>query len=87
VLTDLTPSVRKGHPFSLRFRLSKISHVGITITRGSSTVLATSAGFGYGIDHFAVPAPKTPGTYSVLLAGTDEAGNFARITGTLTVRP
>ena len=50
-------------------------------------MLATSAGFGYGVDHFAVPALKTPGTYSVLLAATDEAGNFARITETLTVRP
>ena len=86
VITDLTPRVRRGHAFSLRFRLSKISHVGVTMSRGASTVFATSAGFPYGADHFLVPAIKRPGTYSVLLAATDEAGNFARITQTLTVR-
>lgn len=85
VLADLTLSVPRAHPFALRFRLSKYSHVGVVITRGASTVLSTSASFGYGVDHFAAPALKTPGTYTVALAGTDLAGNFARTTSTLTV--
>jgi hypothetical protein len=87
VLADLTASVRSGRAFSLRFRLSKESHVGIVVVGPSgSTVYATSASFGYGVDHFSVPALRTPGTYQVRLAGTDLAGNFARTVGTLTVK-
>jgi hypothetical protein len=86
VLTQLTTQAKTRHPFALRFRLSKISHVGVVVTRGASTALYTSASFGYGVDHFTVPALKTPGTYSVTLNGTDLAGNTARVTGTLTVQ-
>jgi D-glucuronyl C5-epimerase C-terminus len=86
VLTQLTQKAQTGHSFALRFRLSKISHVGIAVRRGSSTLLYTSASFPYGVDHFTVPALRTPGTYSVTLNGTDLAGNHAGITGTVAVR-
>jgi D-glucuronyl C5-epimerase C-terminus len=86
VLTQVTQQAKTGHSFALRFGLSKVSHVGIAVRRGSSTPLYTSASFGYGVDHFTVPALHTPGTYSVTLTGTDLAGNSARSTGTLTVR-
>jgi hypothetical protein len=86
VLTQLTTSSGAGHSFALRFRLSKASHVGIAVRRGSATPLYTSASFGYGVDHFTVPALHTPGDYSVTLDATDLAGNFAKVTGTLTVR-
>jgi hypothetical protein len=33
-----------------------------------------------------VPALHTPGSYSVTLDATDLAGNYAQVTGTLTVR-
>jgi hypothetical protein len=85
VLTQLTQQAKTGHSFALSFRLSKVSHVGIAVRRGSSTPLYTSASFGYGVDHFTVPALHTPGTYSVTLTGTDLAGNSARATGTLAV--
>jgi hypothetical protein len=76
----------RGHTsFSLRFGLSKISHVGVVITQGSSTVFSTSASFAHGSDHFTVPAFAHRGTYSIRLAATDLAGNFARISGTLAV--
>jgi hypothetical protein len=84
VLTDLTTAAKPREPFALSFRLSKVSHVGIVVTRGSSTVFSTSASFGYGVRTFTVPGLKT-GTYGVRLAATDLAGNFSRITGTLTV--
>jgi hypothetical protein len=85
VLRPLTVAARSGHAFDLRFTLSKISHVGITITRGLSTVLSTSAYFGYGTRD--VPVSKlAPGIYNVSLTGTDLAGNYAKTTGTLTVR-
>lgn len=86
VLTQLTTRARTGHSFALRFSLSKASHVGVVVRRGSSTPLYTSAGFGYGVDSFTVPALHSPGTYSVTLNGTDLAGNAAKVTGTLDVR-
>jgi D-glucuronyl C5-epimerase-like protein len=85
VLTQLTQQAKTGHSFALSFRLSKVSHVGIAVRHGSSTSLYTSASFGYGVDHFTVPALHTPGTYSVTLTGTDLAGNSASATGTLAV--
>jgi hypothetical protein len=85
-LTQLTRSVKRGRGFSLRFRLSKASHVGIVISRGSTTPLYTSASFSYGVHAFSVPAINTPGDYSVTLTATDLAGNYAKVTGDLTVR-
>jgi hypothetical protein len=84
VLNDLTPTAKPRKPFALSFRLSKMSHVGIVVTRGTSIVFSTSASFAYGAGTFTVPALKA-GTYGVALAATDLAGNFSRITGTLTV--
>ena len=83
-LSDLTPSAKPRKAFALSFRLSKVSHVGIVVTRGSSTVFSTSASFGYGVRTFTVPA-LAAGSYGVRLAATDLAGNFSRTTGTLTV--
>jgi hypothetical protein len=83
-LSDLTPTAKPRKAFALSFRLSKVSHVGIVVTRGSSTVFSTSASFGYGVRTFTVPA-LTAGSYGVRLAATDLAGNFSRTTGTLTV--
>ncbi len=80
VLKLLTHSVRHGHAFTLRFSLSKYSHVGVVVPGA----LSTSGYFGYGTDSFRVPALRR-GTYAVRLAGTDLAGNFARITDTLHV--
>ena len=85
VVTQLTFTGRARKAVQLRFRLSKISHVGIVVTQGTTTRFQTSATFGYGSDHFTIPALKHPGSYSVRLAATDLAGNFARITGTLQI--
>ncbi len=84
VLSLLTMQAPGKRGFTLRFSLSKYSHVGIVITRGQKTVLYTSASFPHGTDSFAV-SPQKPGTYEVALSATDLAGNFARITGTLQV--
>jgi D-glucuronyl C5-epimerase C-terminus len=85
VLTQVTLRTRTRAAFALRFTLSKYSHVGVTISRGSQTVFATSADFPYGSDSFTIPRLKRPGSYGVTLAATDLAGNFSRITGTLNV--
>ena len=75
----LTGSVRARRPAQLRFRLSKISHVGIVVTRGNTTLFLTSAEFGYGVDAVTIPALPGAGRYTVRFAATDEAGNFHRI--------
>jgi len=82
-LSLLTHNVPAGGG-RLYFRLSKYSHVGIVITRGGQTVFLTSAEFPYGGNDFSLPA-LSRGQYQVRLAATDLAGNFARITGSLTV--
>lgn len=84
VLSLLTPRLPRRTRAAIRFRLSKYSHVGIVIARGQQTLLATSAYFPYGVDAFATPALPA-GTYTVRLAATDLAGNFSRITGTVSV--
>jgi hypothetical protein len=80
ITTRATPKV----PLSLKFDLSKYSHVGIVVMRGTSTVFQTSASFPYGVDDFAVPSLRS-GSYTIHLAATDLAGNFNRIVGTLSV--
>jgi D-glucuronyl C5-epimerase C-terminus len=85
VLAQLTGQATAKRPVTLRFRLSKYSHVGVVVSQGTHPVFATSASFPYGVDRFSVPAIKKPGAYSVVLAATDLAGNFARITGSLQV--
>ena len=83
-LHQLTVTARARRPFDLRFTLSKISHVGITVTRGLSTVLSTSAYFGHGTRLVALPKLAT-GTYDVTLTATDLAGNYTKTIGTITV--
>jgi hypothetical protein len=80
----LTTRVSAKTPFALRFALSKYSHVGIVVRSGTRQVFLTSADFGYGRDSFTLPALRA-GAYTVDLAATDLAGNFARITGALQV--
>jgi D-glucuronyl C5-epimerase C-terminus len=85
VLTQLTGRGQAKKSFRLSFRLSKVSHVGVIVSQGARQVFATSASFPYGVDQFAVPAIRQPGTYSVTLAATDLAGNFSRVTGSLSL--
>jgi len=83
-LALLTQRVSAGGG-TIRFRVSKPAHVGIVVTRGARTAFLTSGDFSYGVGGFTLPSLPGPGTYGVRLAATDLAGNFGRITGTLTV--
>jgi hypothetical protein len=85
VLQLVTQRLKFKHQASIAFRLSKVSHVGIVLLRGTQTVFQTSAGFSHGSHSFTIPALKRRGTYTVRLAATDLAGNFARIIGTVQV--
>ena len=81
----LTARAPAKTPFALRFALSKYSRVGIVVSNGTRQAFLTSADFGYGADSFNVP-PLSAGRYTVRLAATDLAGNFARIIATLRVQ-
>ena len=84
VLTQLTATAKPKKSFGLRFKLSKVSKVGLVLLNGSKTAFQTSAGYGFGTDSIKVPA-LTAGSYAVHLSATDLAGNFSRIAGTLQV--
>jgi hypothetical protein len=84
-LTLLTQRARAKRAFQLVFQLSKYSHIGIIVLRGSSIVFETSASFPYGVQSFSVPALTRKGSYAIRLAATDLAGNFDRVIGTLAV--
>jgi hypothetical protein len=85
-LAQLTTKARIRRAFAMRFHLSKVSRVGVTVTNGAGrTVYATSASFSYGTHSFTIPRITKRGTYGVVLAATDLAGNFARITGDLLI--
>ena len=84
-VTFVTQRARSGRPGALRFRLSKISRVGITVSRGTRTVFATSATVGHGLRAFSWRAPSRAGDYAVTIAATDLAGNRTRETATVRV--
>lgn len=86
-ITLVTGRVRAGGNALVRFKLSKISRVGMTIRRDAdgATVLATSATVSYGTHAYGWSVPTTPGRYDVTLLGTDLAGNVGRATGTIQV--
>jgi hypothetical protein len=85
-LAQLTAKARNRGAFAMRFRLSKISRVGVTVTDDADrTVYATSASFSHGTHSFTIPRIRKTGTYGIVLAATDLAGNFARMTGNLRI--
>lgn len=81
----LTGRVKFKKPSTIRFRLSKVSHVGIVVVRGTQTVIATSAGFSHGVNSFSIPSLTHRGTYTVRMSATDLAGNFGQTEGTVQV--
>jgi hypothetical protein len=84
-LSLLTSRTRARRTLSIRFSLSKRSHVGIVVLDGRRTVFATSASFPYGTSTFSIPALTRTGSYTIHLSATDLAGNFSRIFGSLQV--
>jgi D-glucuronyl C5-epimerase C-terminus len=81
----LTRRLRARRYALVRFELSKVSRVGMTIRRNGTTVLSTSASVSRGAHAYGWTVPSVPGTYDVTLTGTDLAGNAGRTTGTIEV--
>jgi hypothetical protein len=73
-----TSRVRTGGPARLKFRLDKISRVGVTVLDSDGhAVFATSATVGRGNRHFTWSRPSAPGSYTLRVSATDLAGNRA----------
>jgi hypothetical protein len=89
VLELLTSRLRARRHALVRFELSKVSRVGMTIRReqDGKVVLATSASVSRGAHAYGWTVPAAPGTYEVTLSGTDLAGNVGRAEGTIEVLP
>ncbi len=81
----LTRRLRARKQALVRFEVSKVSRVGMTIRRNGTTVFSTSASLSRGAHSYGWTVPATPGTYDVTLASTDLAGNFGRTTETIEV--
>jgi hypothetical protein len=78
VLTVHSKRLRGGRYGRVRFELSKISNVTLTITRNGKVVESRPFGaVGYGKRTFGWQVPRHRGTYDVELSATDLAGNSA----------
>jgi D-glucuronyl C5-epimerase C-terminus len=78
VLTVHSKRLRGGRYGRVRFELSKISNVTLTITRNGKVVESRPFGaVGYGKRTFGWQVPRRGGTYDVELSATDLAGNAA----------
>jgi len=89
LMTLLTRRLRARSDALVRFDLSKVSRVGMTIRRmrDGKVVLATSASVSRGGHAYGWEVPPSPGTYEVTLTGTDLVGNVGRASGTIEVLP
>jgi hypothetical protein len=89
LLTLLTRRLRARRRALVRFELSKVSRVGMTIRRerDGKVVLATSATVSRGAHAYGWMVPAAPGLYEGTLSGTDLAGNAGRAVGTIQVLP
>jgi hypothetical protein len=76
-LEVLTGRLRTHRTATLRFHVSKISRVGVTLVRDGRPVFQTSATFTYGSHAFALPVFTRVGAYTVTLDAPDLAGNYS----------
>ncbi|MGI8624055.1 MAG: D-glucuronyl C5-epimerase family protein [Solirubrobacteraceae bacterium] len=83
----LTSRLRAGSSGALRFRLSKVSRVGVQLRRGDKLVYAYAATLGYGTRSLTIKPPRYVRRYDVRITATDLAGNAASENGTIEVLP
>ena len=87
VLELVTARLRGGKAGSVRFRLSKISRVALTVVDGSGRIVHTAsfAIAAHGTRSFAWNVPRKPGIYAVRINATDLAGNAGEVRGEIDV--
>jgi hypothetical protein len=87
VVTVLPRTLRPKKSGRLRFKLSKISRVTVTVRRGTTLVATINPGTLYrGTKSLAWTAPKRSGVYSMTVTATDLAGNAATAAGEVKVQ-
>ena len=82
VIRLLTTRATAGRAGQLRFTLSKISTVHVSVSRGA---YSTSLTLAHGTHFFSWVAPSSPGTYTFSVTATDLASNTGQARSTLTV--
>jgi hypothetical protein len=87
VISLLTKTLKGGARAGVQLSLSKVSTVKLTVRQGSRVVWTNSAYVGRGKPKLLWATPASGGTFSVTLAATDPAGNFATTNGTIVVSP
>jgi hypothetical protein len=85
-LTIAPQTLRQKGSGALRFTLSKVSFVTVTVMRESTVVLQRTARLGYG-DHKVGFRPAQAGPHTIRLRAVDLAGNAATAEAPLAVRP
>lgn len=79
----VTKTLRTGTRGGVQVSLSKVSTVTLTVREGTKTVWSNTATVEGGKPKLLWVTPSKPGSYSVALAATDLAGNFATASGTI----
>src|SRR4051812_1037663 len=83
-----TTQARSRTTGAIAFDLSKMSRVGMVVSRGGRAVYSRAATtFAYGTHSFSWPVPREPGTYVVRIGAKDLAGNAAVVDGAGKVLP
>lgn len=84
-ITIQSRTLRARKADSIRFKLSKISTVTVTVQRNGQVVFARTLTLGYGTRSLGF-RPARPGAHVVTVRATDLAGNTSSATGTIEVR-
>ena len=86
-LAVVTRRLRGGRTDALKFSLSKISRVGVRVTKADGTpVLVRSVGvLGYGRRSILWTAPRHSGAYTITVSAVDLAGNAGSAAGSIDV--
>ena len=87
VLQLVSKRIRGGQSGPLKFALSKISRVGVRVTRadGEAALVRQVGVLGYGRRSILWTPPRHSGSYTVTLTAVDLAGNTGSVSGPLQV--
>ena len=85
VLALLTTKLTGGTRAGVRFSLSKISNVSLTVRKAGKVVWTNRATVAHGKPQLLWITPAQGGVFSVTVGATDLAGNSASTSGTITV--
>ncbi len=83
----VTTRLRAGKRRAIRFKLSKISSVHVSLSRGGKVVYSATSTMGHGTRRVTVTPPKKAREYVVHIDATDLAGNSTAVDDTIAITP